>query len=132
MALDEPVVVKYAAFEISAASFDEVTRIFRTRGYHHVFDADTGAILLDNIAMTRGGPAVSFCSAFILENNKPGAEHRYLDIDENGVPTPSAMVTDKTMRFSREDDARSFAKLIANLGPVCTSTTWEPAPHLWG
>ena len=127
-----PIVVKHAAFEISAASYDEITRILRAREYHHVFDKSNGAIYMDNIALTRGKEAKEFCSAFVLENNKPGDKHRYLDIDENGVLTPSSMITEKTARFAREHDARSFAKLVANLGPVCSSVTWEPVPHLWG
>lgn len=129
---DDRVIIKYAAFEISAASYDEITRLLRAREYHHVFDETNGAIYMDNIALLRGKLGAEFCSAFILENNKPGELHRYLDMDENGVPVPSAMITDKTMRFAREQDARSFAKFVANLGPVCSPVTWEPIQHLWG
>ena len=127
--LTPPLVVKHAAFEISAASYDEITRILRARDYHHVFDKNNGAIYMDNIALLRGQQPKDFCSAFILENNKPGDLHRYLDIGENGLPIASPMVTDQTVRFAREQDARSFAKLIANTG---AADTWEPVPHLWG
>lgn len=138
---EAPLVIPRAAFEVSAASYDELTRILRAREYHHVFNESNGAIYMDCIALLRGENAKEFCSAFILENNLPGDLHRYLDIDENGVPTPSPMITDKTMRFAREEDARGFAKLISNLGPICSAVvpfppssamSWEPVPHLWG
>jgi hypothetical protein len=127
---NEPVVVRHAAFAVSPASFDEITRLLRARMYHHVFDPKNGAIYMDSIALTRGEHAKEFCSAFVLENNKPGGLHRYLDMDEaNGELIPSPMITDKTVRFAREQDARGFAKLIAK---AMASETWEPIPHLWG
>lgn len=130
---NEPVVMRHAAFEVSAASFDEVTRILRARGYHHVIDPKNGAIYMDMIALTRGLPAKNpYCEAYLLENGKPGEAHRYLMIDKlTGVPQPTTDV-DKAFRFAREDDAETFATFMSNFSAVCSPTTWAPVAHLWG
>ena len=130
---NEPVIVKHAAFAISPASFDEISRLLRARMYHHVFDPNNGAIYMDSIALTRGDtqPGVQFCSSYLLENNKPGDEHRYLGIDAHGAPRP-VVKPDDAIRFARDQDAETFAKLITNMAPACSPTIWAPVPHLWG
>lgn len=132
--LNEPVVVQHAAFTLSPASYDEITRVLRARDYHHVFDEKNGAIYTDHMAFVRGQtpPSADFCSAHILENNKPGADHRYLMIDaETGVPQSTTDI-DKAFRFSRYDDANTFAKFLANFSAVCSPTIWAPVAHIWG
>lgn len=129
---DGPVIVKHAAFQISPASFDEVTRLLRARGYDHVFDASNGAIYMDSIALTRAQqpPPPEFSTAWLLENGVEGEKHRYMSIDEGGVPRPVRKVDD-AFRFSRQLDAIKFAKLLSLFSATCTPTTWTSTPHLW-
>jgi hypothetical protein len=49
----DPIVIPYAAFEISQSAFDELTQIFRSRGFDHVFDTAKNCIFADLIAFTR-------------------------------------------------------------------------------
>jgi hypothetical protein len=128
-----PVVVKHAAFEVSPASFDEVTRLLRAREYHHVFDASNGAIYMDNIALTRAPqpPAPEFCTAWVLENGQEGEAHRYMALDRGGVPRPTRKLDDTVIRFSRQIDAVSFATLLSLFSAVCSPTMWVSVPHIW-
>lgn len=48
-----PLVIRYAAFEISSAAFGELTSILRTHGYHHAIDDKKNCILANMMAFTR-------------------------------------------------------------------------------
>lgn len=43
----------YAAFALPANTYDAVAAVLRAREYHHVFDTENGAIIMDGIAFTR-------------------------------------------------------------------------------
>ena len=53
--MDNPVVVTHAAFELSPATYEELTRVLRARGFHHLFDAEKQCIFANMIAFTKGG-----------------------------------------------------------------------------
>lgn len=48
-----PLVIRHAAFEVSAATFDELIKVLNDRGYHHVFDLKKNCILANMMAFTR-------------------------------------------------------------------------------
>ena len=49
---------QYAAFALPAGIYDGIAAILRAREYHHIFDTENGAIIMDGIAFTRT-PAVN-------------------------------------------------------------------------
>lgn len=128
---ESPVVVKYAAFEVSPAVFDEMTRRFRMRGFHHVFDVNNN-ILMNYVALTRAAQtkAEEFLAAWVLENGHGGVAHRYMGVDEHGLIVTPETLNDDVLRFAREEDAKRF------LNFVCRTLqdkpkTWKAVPHVW-
>jgi len=126
----DPVVVKYAAFEISPAAYDELTRRLQARGYHHLFEND--CILMQYIGLTRGPDAKPepFMAAWVLENGKEGFAHQYLGIDTNGLVVIPQALTDEVLRFARKEDADRFAKFMTVMLKT-NQGDWKPVPHVW-
>lgn len=131
--MTDPVVIKHAAFEVSPAAYDEITRRLRNRGYHHLFDAEQGCIFMQYIALTRAleGEPEPYVAAWILENGLSGAEHRYIRIDKkDGNIGICEGLSDDVPRFARKEDADSFAKLVDYY--FMTNQHWTATPHVWG
>jgi hypothetical protein len=122
-------IVKHSAFALSPQTFDALALLFRARGYHHLFDAETGAMYLDNIAFTRadGAPAPPVNSgaktAWLIENGKSGKDRLYYCMTNLGWSWTDKV--DLGIHYSRESDA------LAVIG-VGWANGWVAREHPWG
>jgi hypothetical protein len=122
-------VVKHAAFALSPPTFDALVLLFRARGYHHIFDVETGAMYLDNIAFTRAdgvfaeaqGSAAK--TAWLIENGESETDRRYYSMKPYGWTWTDKV--DLSLHFSRQRDA--LAVIGASGGPG-----WVAREHSWG